>query len=832
MAQHSLLHRLMPALLVFILVTNFPAHLNAQDHRHTDTNTAPSSQNGNISAIQPAETNAREAYATEATFGWESKISPLLLAPMRSGEKPEESRRMSTRSKTRPTALPGRPDAEIPNRMQIAMSDVNGERYASAFVQITPGTDARSLPGFSLRRVSPDGTIALGRVRIADLPELAAQTRVRRIQPAMVRRPLHQNSRIMVGADKVHAGIDLPAGYKGQGVIMGVIDSGIDFTNPDFSRDDGTRLLYLAEFTSDDRMLVWDASEINTSPGAITQKDGIYGGGHGTHVTGTAAGGGRLNAAFTGMAPESDIIFVKGIRDDDSDGGFEDGDLIEGIAFIFEKADELGRAAVVNLSLGGHDGPLDGTSLFEQFITQLTGPGRIVVAAAGNAGYDFLHAGAQLTGGERVAFLSLSYDDIEMYQTIWADNGAVASYTIAAYVMDDSGFLELVASTPSLNVGTHNLGSARGIRLYDTAEEAPAGFVYHDSRNVLDPNNGDTEIVIQIYDGYTEGGSDYAWIDEYIWAISLRATATGGRFDAYADNGLQLPYVLNVAGSRYIPGDRLYSVGSPASSREVISVGAYTSTVTWTNDGAQTFSLSFPSDPDWSATYRPQVGEAAYFSSRGPTRDGRVAPAISAPGTLIFSTRARNIPDIEFGSEVLVSGGAYNGSQGTSMASPHVAGIVALMLQVNPTLDYTAIMNAFSATSDSDVFTQAQPQHVFGVGKVNAHEAVKRVYANFTSIDQDERFGPATVTLMPNYPNPFNPATAISFELSESAAVTLEVFDMLGRRVAVLASGERYPAGTSRVTFASGNLSSGVYLYRLQVPDLGAEVSRTMMLVK
>lgn len=800
-------------------------------------------------------------------IGWEHKVSPLLLQPFRmdaqaaTGEdvrisgsatiadnagalgKTDSPRNASMRARfgreqtrfasTDPFNERSRTDQAAHSPVRLAMKTINGDHYVTAFVQVDAGANASALPGFTMRRLSPDGTIAMGSIRLADLPALAGSAQVRQIQPALQRPATHRTSRAMIGADRVHSGLQLPQGYRGEGVIMGVIDSGIDFTHDDFSRIDGTRILFLAEFVEDsDEMLVWTASEINDSPTLITQKDGFFGGGHGTHVTGTAAGGGRLNSDFTGIAPETDIIFVKGIRDADSMGGFEDGDVIEGIAFIFEKAQELGRPAVVNLSLGGVYGPLDGTTLYEQFITQMTGPGRIIVAAAGNSGFDFVHAGSDLAPNEQVAFLGYSYDDVELEQSIWADNGAILAYKITAFEVDDDGLLMEVASTPFLAVGSHNAQSPRGIRLFDSSLEVPAGFVFHDSRNVADPNNGDTEISIYIYDGYDEGETDYAFIDEYLWGITLRATASGGRFDALAFNGQNLPINLLIPGARFIPADRFHSVGSPSTSQNVISVGAYVSTSRWTTDAGASHTSSYPSDFTWESTYTPVSHEVAYFSSRGPTRDGRMAPVISAPGDLIFSVRPRNIEVAEFPAETLASDDQYFGIQGTSMASPHVAGVVALLLQVNPALDYAAIMSVLEATSDQDDFTRAQPQHVFGHGKINAHEAVKHVYANFTSIDTDERFAPATVTLKANYPNPFNPETTIAFDLGTAAAVTLTVYDMLGRRVATLSNGERYAAGSHRVTFNASTLSSGVYLYRLQVPDLSVEVSRTMMLVK
>lgn len=88
---------------------------------------------------------------------------------------------------------------------------------------------------------------------------------------------------------------------------------------------------------------------------------------------------------------------------------------------------------------------------------------------------------------------------------------------------------------------------------------------------------------------------------------------------------------------------------------------------------------------------------------------------------------------------------------------------------------------------------------------------------------------PVSVNLAQNYPNPFNPATTIMFELPERSDVRLEVFDLLGRRVAMLAEGV-HPAGTHHATFDGTRLSSGMYLYRLQT---GTDViTRRMMLVK
>ncbi|MGM0739593.1 MAG: T9SS type A sorting domain-containing protein, partial [Bacteroidota bacterium] len=88
---------------------------------------------------------------------------------------------------------------------------------------------------------------------------------------------------------------------------------------------------------------------------------------------------------------------------------------------------------------------------------------------------------------------------------------------------------------------------------------------------------------------------------------------------------------------------------------------------------------------------------------------------------------------------------------------------------------------------------------------------------------------PGAVRLDQNYPNPFNPATVIRFQLPETSDVTLEVFNMLGQRVSLLADG-RMTAGEHEVSWDATGMASGLYLYRLTSSDVS--LTRRMMLVK
>ncbi|MFC1543866.1 S8 family serine peptidase, partial [Gemmatimonadota bacterium] len=248
---------------------------------------------------------------------------------------------------------------------------------------------------------SQAGNIVTARVPLSQLSELASLGGVDRIQAATLQYVTMDSVLIETGADVVQSSY----GYTGTGVTVGVLDTGIDYTHADFIHSTGTsRVLSLWDQTVNDPTRYptgfsygteWLKTDIDdeidgTPAGVITQYD--YNG-HGTHVAGIAAGNGLATGSYTGMAPDANLVIVKG-----GDAGFYDTDVVNGVNYIFGKAGALAQPCVVNLSLGGHSGPHDGTSLYEQALDGLVGPGQIIVAAAGNEGSDHIHHRTSLSG--------------------------------------------------------------------------------------------------------------------------------------------------------------------------------------------------------------------------------------------------------------------------------------------------------------------------------------------------------------------------------------------------------------------------------------------------
>jgi subtilisin family serine protease len=396
-------------------------------------------------------------------------------------------------------------------------------------------------------------------------------------------------------------------------------------------------------------------------------------------VAGIAASSGRATGNYTGVAPGASIIFVKSghqVCNGDS-WTFVTNQLLDGISYLIGKAAALKMRLVISLSLGGNIGAHDGTDPFEKALDAFVEQGTPIVVAAGNAAQDRDHIDGQIVQGENTTFpfaLRESTTDVaidiwysakdQLTGTLHAPDGT--TYPIRPY----SG--AIITNMGVVNTTTSSL--ATGNELYAEVNSS-SGL----------PLNG--------------------------WSVSLigNRIQSQGFWNAWTDTATcTFPGSYFVQGNGYVI-DSNDTIGIPGTAADVITVGSYITKTSWKGIDGQTYGESGLI-----------LGGISTFSSVGPTRDGRVKPDIVAPGEVIASARSSAIPpspsDPDNYHRILA---------GTSMATPHVAGTIALMLQYNPNLPAIDIPQILRDTARQDASTGLlfSGSPIWGFGKLDSRTA-------------------------------------------------------------------------------------------------------------
>ncbi len=646
-------------------------------------------------------------------------------------------------------------------------------------------------------------SLLTARVTTEQILELSTMKGVRFIETGKTTGVKLDKSRTEMKVDKAHSGLATGAALKGKGIIVGVIDSGIDWKHQDFRLDSDTtktRILFLWDQT-DERSGVGPATfnygaeytsaqinnELDGTPAGVVLEDDPNG--HGTHVAGIAAGDGSASGGvFMGVAPEADLIIVKG-----GNGGFTSNNIINGIAYIRTKAEALGKPFVINMSLGGHDGAHDGTDAQEVVVDEeLSGKsGRQIVIAAGNEGSDQIHANDILTAGQQktITLTVPSYtpqDGTEndvVVMTMW--NQSADAYTISVKRPDNT----VVTAGPRKKVSS----------------SGTAGYVEISNAMGTANSKGAMESTITIADLAANAAP---MAGDWIITVKADTVKVNGVFDLWM-------YYASMSGTEFSAGYSMSKlVGIPATAELGITVGSYVTKWSWTASDGNTYAYNGVS----------RLNDYSLFSSMGPTRDGRQKPDLCAPGQAIAAPRS-SLKDAS-AAELIGAGGKYVIEQGTSMATPQVAGLIALMLQHQPSLTAQKIRSVLNTTARKDSLTTAGGTEQWGAGKADADAALKGT----TSVRFTAGNVPARFYLEQNFPNPFNPSTTIGFTLGQSGKTTLKIYDAIGREVATLVNEDLEAGVYHERTFNAPHLASGIYFAALQ--SGGQPHIRKMLLLK
>ncbi len=638
------------------------------------------------------------------------------------------------------------------------------------------------------------GDVITATLPLSLLPELLAVEGVERVSAAAPVEKALNISATEIDAESLWLGNppNYPVGsLTGNNVIVGIVDTGVDPRVDDFkSTTNATRFKSIWDQlwsglppTGYSYGVEYTESQINA--GQITAYHDYDS--HGTHIAGVAAGNGRstgngqLAYRYVGIAPRSNIIAVKAYM--------LESQVIDAVRYVFTKAGSLGKPAVVNLSLSVSWGAHDGTYAFDRGLSALTGPGKIITAAAGNKGLENGHARYDLAiGASTDATFSIPtyIPSISQHETIvfegWHDGSAgfdvklISPTGISTPVITpgtQSGYLETNDGTVLVQNGmtTNSLG-AKQVLIY----------VGYGTTGTALPRSGTWRINIKRRSG-TSSGVSHWWMAQSVLGSTTLPAFTGAGIDTAS------------------------TVTSPATADSVISTGAYTTKVSWPNLSGST--SKYP--------YSPPLSRLADFTSRGPRRDGVQRPDVMAPGYGVMSAKST---DGSISSAFTDPDGAHFMNKGSSIANAHTTGAIALLLEQTPTLTPSGARNILRTRARSDSYTGTTPNGKWGYGKLDVSSG------GTTGVNDGVAFG---LSFRNVFPNPSRDFATFDFDVASvalaqgaSTPVDVRIYDVRGREVRML-QGVATP-GTQRLSWDGRNTAGeetapGVYFARLTVGE-------------
>lgn len=544
--------------------------------------------------------------------------------------------------------------------------------------------------------------------------------------------------------------LPLTQAYDGTGVIIGIIDTGIDFTHPDFKDAGGnTRIKFLWDqvpATNSTTPLPynygveWTAAQINAS--VCTHND-LPHYGHGTHVTGIAAGNGLANGTHEGCAQKADIIVVA--LDFNKTGPT----IADAVNYIFNKATALGKPCVINASVGDYYGSHDGTDLEAQLIYGMLHnlPGRVMVAAAGNAGAIKYHVKTQPVGDTSFTWIKNTSSTLNYW--CYGDTNQLKNVQFNIGVnrtnysnIGSLGFKSYNYGLNSLQVDTLKNTTNKRIGIVKTSASINSFGVYELYVKILADTLG------LLWRVESKGnGLHHAWNFDFV--------------DSPLPTVAQYPMITN-----YIRPDTMYGIVSSFQCLDdVITVANYVNL------------NSFYDVNNTLQTSNEITGGISATSSSGPTRTNKVKPDLSATGSNVFSCIALGMQAnlIAAAPQVVSQGSFHVQGGGTSAASPVVCGLVALFLQKNPNATSIQVRDAIINCAYNDAFTTTVlPNYRWGYGKLDGMAAMQCLIT--TSINNVSSYN------VVNYaPNPFKDKVNFSFE--NESIKTISVVSVDGKLI-------------------------------------------------
>jgi subtilisin family serine protease len=674
--------------------------------------------------------------------------------------------------------LSNNPHANVSDLQSLPIYSLNGRLFLSVIGKVQDEAQWQLLLNHGVVRGAQVGDIATAKIPLDALANIDLSVVFSRLEIPSKVAPHLDRVRYDVGVDSVFIGAGLPEGFDGENVLIGITDWGFDYTHPMFY---DTLLQQTRVVAAWDQFkqsgphpadyaygTVYDSAEELMSAGSDTSNIYSYHT-HGSHVAGIAGGSGA-GIQYRGMAPGAGFLFTTFLIDA--------GAVIDGFRWMQSIAQEQAKRLVINMSWGlTYMGTLDGTSMLSEVINQMSEEGVVFVSSAGNNGDNDHHIKRTFNNSEmntRINFDTFTPQPNNWGQsiTMWGEPNATFWSRLQVY----NSMNVLQATTPQYF--TDNMPAYLDSMFIVGADTiffnvaTDAAYMSNQRPHMrLRVRSTNSALRIVLNSGAAQGTVHYWNVVELLtgvgnWGMPFTSFGTGG-----------------------VNGDSQYSIAEPTCASSCISVAAYSARYL-NNFGNLT------------------GGGIAAFTSYGPLINEIMKPDIAAPGVNVASSIS-SFTDYAYSTVDYVS---FQNTQydfakmsGTSMSSPCVAGIVALMLDANPFLTPAQVKGILQATARTDTYTGAisAPGDVrWGMGKVDAHAAVVLALSTEGLNTQAITFDEIQV-----YPNP---ASDVIFVRAPSGSPirSAELFSMNGQRFIATATMGRIDIST---------LAPGLYILQLNV---------------